>query len=387
MATTPSIETIVLQPTPFCNIACDYCYLPHRDDRSTMSLATLQAVFERVFESGWAAPALNVIWHAGEPLVLPPAYYREAFDLIERMRPRELATRHAIQTNGMLITPAWCDLLLEYHVGVGVSIDGPRHLHDAHRRTRSGLGTFDRTVAAVRLLRERGMPFHVITVLSRDSLDDPDTFLDFYVAEGIDQVCFNVEESEGAHRSGLFAEADLRRRFSDFLEKFWRGARGRGGFSFVREIDAMLPRILRPQEAAVTNEQVAPLSMLNVGCNGDVSSFSPELLGLKNAHYKDFIIGNVHTDSLADMRVSAAMRLMEIDIARGVETCRDTCGYFSVCGGGSPINKLAENGSFATSRTRFCELTQMVPTDIILDALERVDPELQHSRLPAAQTT
>jgi uncharacterized protein len=386
MAAPPCIETIVLQPTPFCNIACDYCYLPHRQDRSTMSLATLQAVFQRVLDSGWAAPALNVIWHAGEPLVLPPHYYRAAFDLIERMRPREMALRHAIQTNGMLITPAWCDLLLEYHVGVGVSIDGPRHLHDAHRRTRSGQGTFDRTIAAIRLLRGRGVPFHVITVLSRDSLDDPDTFIEFYVAEGIEQVCFNVEESEGAHRSGLFAEADLRQRFSDFLEKFWRRARQYGGFSFVREIDGMLPRILRPEETVVTNEQVVPFGMLNVGCNGDVSSFSPELLGLKNTHYNDFIIGNVHMDSLANMRASAAMRLMESDIARGVEACRGTCGYFSVCGGGAPINKLAENGSFATSRTRFCELTQMVPTDIILDALERVDPVLQHSQLPAAQT-
>jgi uncharacterized protein len=117
--------------------------------------------------------------------------------------------------------------------------------------------------------------------------------------------------------------------------------------------------------------------MVNVACNGDVSSFSPELLGLKNAGYDDFIVGNVHTHRLADMLTSQTMQRMTRDIARGVEACRQNCPYFSVCGGGAPVNKLTENGSFATDRTRFCELTQMAPTDLILDALERFDPLIQ----------
>ncbi len=104
-----------------------------------------------------------------------------------------------------------------------------------------------------------------------------------------------------------------------------------------------------------------------------MSSFSPELLGLRNADYNDFIIGNVHTHTLEQMQASAPLQHMAADIDRGVALCRDACEYFSVCGGGAPINKLTENGSFATARTRFCVLTQMVPTDLILDALERME--------------
>jgi uncharacterized protein len=121
------------------------------------------------------------------------------------------------------------------------------------------------------------------------------------------------------------------------------------------------------------NEQVAPFGMLNVACNGDVSSFSPELLGLKNERYSDFIIGNVHAHTLQEMLASASMQRMSHDIERGVEKCRAGCEYFSVCGGGAPINKLTENGSFASDRTHFCELTQQVPTDLILEALERME--------------
>jgi sulfatase maturation enzyme AslB (radical SAM superfamily) len=82
MSKRPVIETIVVQPTPLCNIDCNYCYLPNRRDHSTMSQDTLRTLFERVFASGWSASSITVIWHAGEPLVLPPSYYRSAFDLI-----------------------------------------------------------------------------------------------------------------------------------------------------------------------------------------------------------------------------------------------------------------------------------------------------------------
>ena len=385
-AASPVVATLVLQPTPFCNIACDYCYLPSRSDRSVMSRDTIAATFRRVFESGWAAPELTVIWHAGEPLVLPVAWYREAFAIAAGLQPEGLHLRHAVQTNGMLITPEWCALFREHEVGVGVSIDGPRAVHDLHRRTRGGAGTFDKTIAGIRLLRQEGIDFHVITVLSAASLEDPEGLAEFYLEEGIDQVCFNVEESEGDHRSGLFEQADLRARFAGFLDRFWRHARRRGQFRYIREIDSMLPRIMRPDGTVMMNEQVEPLGMLNVACTGDASSFSPELLGLKNPGYDDFIIGNVHRHSLAEMLASPPMRRMAADIAEGVEACRGSCGYFSICGGGAPVNKLTERGSFASDRTRFCELTHMVPVDLILAALERFDPLLQQASEPTPQT-
>jgi len=52
--------------------------------------------------------------------------------------------------------------------------------------------------------------------------------------------------------------------------------------------------------------------------------------------------------------------------------CRERCEYFSVCGGGEPVNKLAENGSFATSETTYCRMTKMRPTDLIVDRLGRM---------------
>jgi uncharacterized protein len=369
----PLLETVVVQPTPFCNINCSYCYLPQRDVKSIVEQSTVSALFEKIFASGWTGEGLTVIWHAGEPLVVPVSFYETAFAAIEKLRPPSLRLRHSFQTNGMLIATQWCDLFKKWDIGLGVSIDGPKHLHDAHRVTRSGRGTFDKTVAGIRLLKREQVPFHVISVLSQQGMNAPREMLDFFLSEGIEDVCFNVEESEGDHVSDLFAADDAKESFKNFLSEFWRLSRQSGRIRFVREVDGMLPRIFRPEQSAMRNAQVEPFGMMNVDCHGNVSSFSPELLGLKNSDYGDFIVGNIRTDSLEEMRRSVAMQAMSHDIAAGVAACRNNCEYFSVCGGGAPINKLAENGSFSGTRTAFCSLTQMVPVDLILDAFDRLN--------------
>jgi uncharacterized protein len=368
----PIMDVVVVQPTPFCNINCSYCYLPQRNVTTVMQPSTIAHLFEKIFASGWTREGLTVIWHAGEPLVVPVTFYENAFRAIEALRPPSLELRHSIQTNGMLITKEWCDLFKKWDVGVGVSIDGPKQLHDAHRVTRTGRGTFDKSIAGLRMLQKENVPFHVITVLSEEGIKAPQQMLDFYLAEGIGEICFNVEESEGDHVSGLFAGEDAQGSFKRFLSEFWRLSRQGGQIRFIRELDGTLPRVFRPDQTTMRNSQVDPFGMLNVDCLGNVSSFSPELLGLKNAQYNDFIIGNINTDSLEDMRGSAVMTAMTRDIAAGVQACRNDCEYFSVCGGGSPVNKLAENGSFRSTRTAFCGLTQMVPIDLILDAFGRL---------------
>jgi sulfatase maturation enzyme AslB (radical SAM superfamily) len=80
--------------------------------------------------------------------------------MIDRLKPADLTVAHSFQTNGTLIDEAWCAFFAEERVNVGVSVDGPKHLHDRNRLTRSGRGTFDKTIAGIRLLRRNGVPFH-----------------------------------------------------------------------------------------------------------------------------------------------------------------------------------------------------------------------------------
>jgi uncharacterized protein len=371
-AAPPRIEVVVVQPTPFCNIDCAYCYLPDRSNPARIAQETIAVLFGKVFDSGWAAEEVTAIWHAGEPLVMPVAFYREAFAAIAALCPPGIEISHSIQTNGMLITDEYCALFRDWRVKLGVSLDGPRPIHDAKRRTRAGQGTFDRTMAGIRRLQANDVPFHVISVLGEASLDQPDEMHDFYADSGIAHVCFNVEESEGSHASALFAAGDLDTRFRTFLRRFWKRARAEGRIEFIREVDGMIRLVFRPDELAIHNHQVEPLGMFNVDWAGRVSSFSPELLGLTNAAYNDYIIGDIRTDTLEQIRASPWLARMSADIAEGVAACARECGYYSVCGGGAPVNKLTENGSFASTRTKYCSLTQIAAADLILESLDQL---------------
>ena len=168
---------LVLQPTPFCNIDCDYCYLPNRQDKSRMSMGTVALAARRLADDQLAGPSLTVVWHSGEPLVLPPSFYEEAFDTIADAIGRDCKVTHSIQTNGTLINDQWCELFARRNVQIGVSVDGPADLHDRHRRTRNGKGPHHKVLAGMALLRpyrtEKGSAARTRNSLSCDRRAHP----------------------------------------------------------------------------------------------------------------------------------------------------------------------------------------------------------------------
>jgi uncharacterized protein len=369
----PQIQLLVVQPTPFCNIDCRYCYLADRTNKSVVAEDTLRNLFTQVFASGWANEGLSVVWHAGEPLVLPIAFYRNAFAMIDALRPPGLSVKHSFQTNGTLIDDAWCNFIAEAEIAVGISVDGPQRLHDRNRVTRSGRGTFNKTIAGIRHLRAHGVPFHVISVLTAESLAAPQEMFEFYLAEGIEHVCFNVEESEGEHRSESFAQTGIEDAYYRFLSEFWRlSVMHPGRLRFIREIDEAQRNIFRPREAGFTNQLATPFAITSMDWTGNIATFSPELLGLKSELYDNFVLGNINRDRLVDLAERPLLKRMQGDIDAGIALCRERCEYFNVCGGGEPVNKLFENGSFATAETTYCRITKMRATDLVLDRLERV---------------
>lgn len=369
----PEVEFLILQPTPFCNISCKYCYLPDRALKAQMSLDTIRAIFSDLFSSGWVGPHLNVAWHAGEPLVLPVAYYSAAFRAIAELTPASTEVQHIFQTNGMLIDDEWCRFFNAHNVHVGVSVDGPEDVHDANRLTRSGKPTFARTIAGIRCLRRNDVDFVVITVLSSASLGKAKEYYEFYRAEGIASVCFNGEEIEGSNRDSSLVNREAQ--YHDFLRTFWNLNVASNSILYIREFnDALEKMTARPNG---TNTLAEPFYHLTVDWQGNYSTFSPEFLGHKHAHYGDFIIGNFHKNRLAECMESEAFKRLNHDVAKGVELCRNSCEYFPICGGGSPANKLYENGTVISSETLFCRLSVQVVADIAMEIIENSAAALQ----------
>ncbi len=310
-----------------------------------------------------------MLWHAGEPLVLGPGYYDNAFRILEAGKPTSVTLVHKIQSNGTLLSQEWCAFLKEHQVVIGLSVDGPQRFHDRHRRTRSGSGTFAKVDRAIDLLTEYEIPFYAICVLTRESLDHPDAFFDFFDGRGIPEVLFNIEEIEGANRQSSLDVGGIEENYRSFLSRYFDLRAERGSQQRVREWHGSVATLLGHRMTAMKNHLTDPFSCIAVDCDGRMSTFSPELLGLRDRRHGDFVFGSVLTDGIDDMARSAKFAVVAAEIASGVDACRNGCSYFPVCGGGSPSNKLSEHGSFAATETLYCRLTVKSLTDLVLEKL------------------
>jgi uncharacterized protein len=374
----PKLQTrlLILQPTPFCNIACDYCYLPDRNSTARMEMSTVRLAAERLRNDGLAGNALTVVWHAGEPLAMPRPFYEEAVAVIHDVFGSACEVTHSIQTNGTLIDDAWCELIKRHRIHIGVSVDGPAELHDAHRRGRSGKGTHARVLRGMDLLRKHGIPFHTIAVVTAKTFAQADAFYDFFAQQRVSELSCNFDEAEGLHTSSSLAgnEAAHASFFSYLLER----SANAGRELRIREISTAFQLISKPLPTYrwqgrdwPANDQTLPFALISVAHNGDFSSFSPELLGQPSIEFDNFILGNVLTGSYLDSARGERFRRLWGAIVNGTRECERTCSHYGFCGGGAPANKFYENGDLESGETLYCRTMLKRPFDSVLARLER----------------
>lgn len=364
------VQLAILQATPFCNINCDYCYLPARSLNRRMRPETLSKISERLFESPFIGDELTVVWHAGEPLVVPIAFYENAYGIFQRHNQGRTRVVFSFQTNAMLVTKAWCDFFLKIGARVGVSIDGPKQIHDLHRVDRSGRGTFDRAMRGLGLLQAAGLGPSMIMVLTRDSLDHPDDIWKFLIRNSVDLVGFNPEEAEGINLSSSVHDDESERRYHRFLMQFLHLSDPPNGRPRLREYESTAS-VLRSTSEEVSAHDNVPMAIISFDCDGNISTFSPELLTTSHPMFGSFTFGNVFQQSLADVLENGKFRGVNAPIQEGVRRCRMTCDYYGFCGGGSPSNKIVEAGTFTATETRSCRLRIKVTVSAIADHLER----------------
>jgi uncharacterized protein len=369
MAAQPVTEMLILQPTPFCNLGCVYCYLPARDNRSRMSDEVLEATFSKLLVSSLVRHKLTVVWHAGEPLVLPPSWYHAAFAVAEAHRPQGLEVEYAFQSNGTLINEAWGKFFRQTGAKISLSIDGPAWLHNANRLSRNGGPTHAQAIRGLRALQDVGIQPAVITVLTRASLAHADALFEFYQDEGIVDVAFNVEELEGVHATTSLLGSDVERAFRAFLRTFICRMRREPDVLVLREFRNAWD-VLRVGVAEGRNQEAEPLRIVSVAHNGAVSTFSPELLGMRDERYSDFLFGDICADPLEVIVERVMASPLWRDISAGIANCRRTCGWFTWCGGGAPSNKIFEAGHPSATETAYCRLTRQALLEVVIGILE-----------------
>ena len=165
-----------------CNLDCKYCFylsketLPNGPDTGQMNDETLE-LFIKQYIDGVTGPEVVFSWQGGEPTLRGLEFFRKAVGLQKKYVKRGQRIENDLQTNGVLLDEKWAAFLKENRFLVGLSIDGPRELHDTFRVNKGGAPTFDKVMAAAKVLRKFGVQFNTLTCVHRFNASRP---LDVY---------------------------------------------------------------------------------------------------------------------------------------------------------------------------------------------------------------
>ena len=380
------IGLVVVQSTSLCNLDCSYCYLPDRQKKRVFDLDMLPLLMQRILESPYAGPEFSLVWHAGEPLTLPTSWYDQATEIIyrslDRFGAQDIQFDQHVQTNATLINDAWCDCFHRNRLIVGISVDGPEDIHDAHRRFRNGRGSHALAMKGIETLHRNDVHFHCISVLTAEAMEQPERMYRFFRDHGINDVGFNVEEQEGINTSSSMQGADMEAKYRDFLRAFWRLSEQDGYPVILREFDQVIS-LIQGNQRMTQNELNRPFSILSVDSQGNFSTFDPELLSVASDRYGSFNLGNIRDLSLLDSTQTPRFRQLMDDMSAGVDRCHDGCEYFGLCGGGNGSNKFWEHGTLASSETNACRFGTQIPVQVLLERFEE-GPPLQQPAIKQA---
>ena len=137
-----------------------------------MSEPVLEQYIRQLIESH-QTDNVNIAWQGGEPTLMGLDFYRRTMALVEKYRRPGMTFLHTMQTNGTLLNDEWAAFFKEHDFLIGISIDGPRPLHDVYRVDKGGKPTFDKVMRGLRLLQKHGVDYNVLTTVNRVNADYP----------------------------------------------------------------------------------------------------------------------------------------------------------------------------------------------------------------------
>jgi uncharacterized protein len=174
----PPAFHLLAKPTgAACNLDCAYCFFLDKEvlypgSKFRMSDSLLEQYIRQLIESH-QTDELNIAWQGGEPTLMGLDFFRRAMALVEKYRRPGTRFLHTIQTNGTLLDDEWAAFFKEHDFLIGISIDGPRQLHDVYRVDKGGKPTFDKVMRGLRLLQKHGVEYNILTTVNRVNADYP----------------------------------------------------------------------------------------------------------------------------------------------------------------------------------------------------------------------
>jgi uncharacterized protein len=345
---------------PLCNLDCSYCFYLEKEqlyparNRFLMSEDVLR---NYIAQSIANEPGEEVLftWQGGEPMLRGLAFYQRAVDIQQELANGKRIS-NSLQTNGMLLDDEWCAFLAGAGFMVGISLDGPRELHDADRVDKQGRPTFDAVMGGMALLRKYRIEFNVLVTVTSRTAKQPLQLYHFLKREGVTHVQFNpvverlpdraehaisltfARPGQVSHSQPVLAMAPQsvgREEYGDFLIAiFNEWVRHDVGKVYVMNFEWALASFLGlPSTVCLFSENCG--KALIVEHNGDVYSCD-------HFAYPEHLLGNLNQTEVGALAASAQQQAFgEAKSGTLPGYCKE-CPYLFACHGECPKNRFAQ---------------------------------------------
>ena len=345
---------------PACNLACEYCFYLEKQalfgtgEKYRMSDEVLSAFITNYITSQ-PTPVVEFVWQGGEPTLLGIDFFKRMIKL-QRAFARQKTITNSLQTNGTLLNDEWCDFLKRHNFMVGISLDGPKEIHDRYRQDRQGNGTFYLVIRGLKLLQKHKVEYNVLACVARDAAKRPLDVYRFFKNEGIEFIQFTpiVERMPDARSNQLglrlagpaaldkkAAEIEVTpwtvvpEEYGDFLIAIYEEwVRHDVGKIFVMNFEwALNAWIGNPSPVCIHAEQCGRSVVLEH--NGDVYACD-------HCVYPEYKLGNIITDALPDLVDKSLQSGFGGAKERALPRWCKECEVLTACRGGCPKHRFAK---------------------------------------------
>ena len=347
------LQSIIVKPTGAdCNLDCIYCFYIDKAKlypdtiRHRMKDETLEIFIRQAMEQ--SGNEINIAWQGGEPCLMGLDFFRKVIALEEKYGKRKIIG-NGLQTNGMLIDEKWAKFLAEYNFLVGLSLDGPQHIHDHYRKTVSGEGTWERVVISANLLLKAGVAVNAMTTITDYAAGFPEQIYDFHKNLGLTWMQFTpVVETDKTDESKASEFSVTPEKYLEFLIRIfelWKeDFKKERQFTSVRFFENLFYRYVgfTSPECTMQKECGCYLVMEH---NGDVYAcdFFVE---------PEWKLGNINEKTMTDMLNSEQQGKFG-EIKSDLNASCKSCKWLTFCYGGCPKDRIRDPRDMGENH--FCE--------------------------------
>ena len=369
MAGQPQGIHIIAKPLgPKCNLNCEYCFylekqalFPKGEDYM-MPDEVLQAYIDK-YITLQPTPKVGFVWQGGEPTLLGLNFYRKVIEL-QRPFAGQKEISNSLQTNGTLLDDEWCEFLKDNNFLVGLSLDGPKEIHDRYRKDAGDKGSFDKVMRGLKLLQKYGIEYNVMATVGRDTAHKPLEVYHFLKEQGVEFIQFapvierlagSDEQELGLKLAGYSSIDDPQvtdwsvepEAYGDFLIAiFDEWVRNDVGTTFVMNFEWALNAWIG---------KTSPVCQFAQSCGKAIMlEHNGDLYACDHSMYPEYKLGNIVTDNPVELAEESVNKGFGVKEANLPVACHE-CQVLKACWGGCPKHRFVKTFEGEPNRYYLCE--------------------------------